>query len=102
MHGIGVETSAARVEGGYEMANVLRDWRVLVLWAGSLIAVGAATAAAQRAPGVLPAVPGLLLENQTVVSGEDIGFRLDRVRDGVPIGHVVIRVDGRWVDTVAR
>jgi hypothetical protein len=83
------------------MANIL-DWRILVLWAISLIGVGA-TAAAQRLPGApVNQMPTLLLENQSVLTGEEIGFRVERVVDGVPVGHVVVRVDGRWVDTQAR
>ena len=37
----------------------------------------------------------------TVVSGGDIGFRLERTVDGIAVGRVVIRVDGRWIDTTA-
>ena len=85
------------------MTNALRDWRILVVWAVSLLVVGAATAAAQRLPGA-PSnqMPTLLLENQAVLTGDQIGFRVERVIDGVPIGHVVVLVDGRWVDTRAK
>lgn len=33
-----------------------------------------------------------------VLSGSDLGFRIDGMsRDGVPIGTLVVRVDGKWV-----
>ena len=33
-----------------------------------------------------------------VLSGSDLGFRIDGMsRDGVPIGTIVVRVDGKWV-----
>lgn len=33
-----------------------------------------------------------------VLSGSDVGFRIDgRSRDGVPIGALVVRIDGKWV-----
>jgi hypothetical protein len=31
-----------------------------------------------------------------------VGFRLERVRDGVPVGQVVVRIDGRWVEPQSR
>jgi hypothetical protein len=35
----------------------------------------------------------------TVVSGNDIGFRIEGVRGDTPIGTLVIRVKGQWVET---
>jgi hypothetical protein len=33
-----------------------------------------------------------------VLSGSDFGFRIDGIsRDGVPIGALVVRIDGKWV-----
>ena len=33
-----------------------------------------------------------------VLSGSDLGFRIDRIaRDGVPVGALVVRVDGKWI-----
>jgi hypothetical protein len=83
------------------MANVLRDWRVIVLWALSLVLAGLLTASAQVPP--LQRNPGaLVLASPTILTGDDVGFRLERVRDGIPVGRVVIRVDGRWVEPQAR
>ena len=33
-----------------------------------------------------------------IVSGSDVGFRIDSERNGVPTGHFVIRVNGNWVE----
>ena len=39
------------------------------------------------------------LTEPVVVSGTDIGFRIERTKDGIAIGKLVVRIDGRWVDT---
>jgi hypothetical protein len=53
-----------------------------VLWVASLVAV---RAWAQSDP--------------RVISGGDIGFRVERVDShGTPMGSVVVRVDGKWVE----
>ena len=65
---------------------------------GSLVGVGAsATVGAQMSkpefvkPGGQPA-------DLPVVSGSDIGFRVNGVdSDGTRIGELVVRVDGTWV-----
>lgn len=33
-----------------------------------------------------------------VLSGSDIGFQVDSQRGGVPVGKIVVRVDGKWVE----
>jgi hypothetical protein len=38
-------------------------------------------------------MPGVVV----ILSGNDVDFRLERIRDGVPIGSIVTRVDDRWV-----
>jgi hypothetical protein len=68
-------------------------WTLALLWALSLIAAGVG--------GVLSAQGFLITENQQVVSGADVGFRIERTQDGMPVGHVVVRINGRWVDTAA-
>jgi hypothetical protein len=79
------------------MAVLARHWKLAVLWALSLVVVGVVSSSAQSPRGR----PGLNLVTETpsVVSGGDIGFRLERTQDGIAVGRVVIRVDGRWVDT---
>ena len=34
-----------------------------------------------------------------VISGGDIGFRLERVERGRAIGRLLVRVDGKWLET---
>jgi len=79
------------------MAVLARHWKLAILWALSLVAVGAVSSSAQAQRG-RPGV-NLLTVSPAVVSGGDIGFRLERTQDGIAVGRIVIRVDGRWVDT---
>jgi hypothetical protein len=81
------------------MKILTRHWVVAILWALSLVAVGVLSSSAQ-APSGRPGF-NLLTPTPAVVSGNDIGFRLERTQDGIAVGKVVIRVDGRWVDTAA-
>ena len=34
----------------------------------------------------------------TVLSGPDVGFRVERQRAGTPVGKLVVRVNGEWVE----
>jgi hypothetical protein len=77
-------------------------WKLAVLWAFSLMLASGVTAFAQGRRGVPPAPDAFVLESPTILTGPDVGFRLERVRDGVPVGHVVVKVDGRWVEPQAR
>jgi hypothetical protein len=82
--------------------SLARWWKLLLLWALSLVLVSAITAAAQARQG-RPNVPdAFTLESPTILTGADVGFRLIRVRDGVPVGQMVVRIDGRWVEPQAR
>jgi hypothetical protein len=54
-----------------------------------------------NAPRVVPtpptaSVPGR--ESATVLSGADFGFRVDRWDGDVPVGRVVVRHDGKWIE----
>jgi hypothetical protein len=40
----------------------------------------------------------LTLEQPTVVAGPDVGFRVERMDRGIPVGKLVVKVNGRWVD----
>ena len=77
--------------------TLMQNGKLLMAWAVSLVVVGALTAAAQQQ---LPRAPFLTVAPQ-FVSGDDIGFRIERTVEGLPIGKLVIRVDGRWVDVAA-
>jgi hypothetical protein len=60
----------------------------LVLWILSVLAAGAWGQGQE---------PPLIVRGQ-VVSGDDIGFRIDRKRGEVPVGVFVVRIDGKWVE----
>ena len=82
------------------MAALLRRRRKLaILLTLSLLVVGGISFSAQVQPrrGAPGLPPGVITESPTIVSGADIGFRIERTRDGIPIGKVVVRVDGRWI-----
>jgi hypothetical protein len=66
-----------------------RALTIFFVWVLSLIAAGAlGTVWAQREK-----------PEPVVLSGSDIGFRVDRVDgNGVRVGALVVRVDGKWVD----
>ena len=47
---------------------------------------------------VLPGPPSLSNPPQEVISGADIGFRVDTWDGDTPVGRIVVRHDGQWVD----
>jgi hypothetical protein len=60
-----------------------------------LVAGAAALAAAQaRQPIPLP--------EPIVVSGADVGFRIEAMQGGAPVGQLVVRIDGKWVEAAFR
>ena len=80
------------------MATLLsRHWKTAILWALSLFAVAAISSSAQgqrREQGL-----ARLTQIPTVLSGSDVGFRVEQTEDGLLVGRLVVRVNGRWVDT---
>ena len=80
------------------MAVLHRHWMLAILWVLSMIVVGVTSSVAQ-APRARADVP---TEAPTVIFGDDVGFRIERTRDGLAVGKMVVRVDGRWIDTTAR
>jgi hypothetical protein len=57
----------------------------VVLWLASLVAVGVWAQAPQPEP--------------KVISGTNIGYRLEGTdRTGKPIGTIVVRMNGKWVE----
>jgi hypothetical protein len=34
----------------------------------------------------------------TIVSGADIGFRVDATKNGMAFGRLMVRVNGEWLD----
>lgn len=64
------------------------------------LAVAAAWASAQvtRPPSSETGIKPMDLVAPQVISGSDLGFRVESNRDGVPVGRLVVRINGRWVD----
>ena len=61
-----------------------------VVWVASLLAV-AAIARAQ----VYPINP---LPEPKVMFGPDVGIRIEGEQNGVPVGPLVVKINGRWVE----
>jgi hypothetical protein len=78
--------------------RLVRHWKLAVWWVLSLVVVGAVSSSAQQ---TRPEQRGLNLitEIPIVISGNDVGFRIERTQGGIPIGKIVVRVNGVWVDT---
>jgi len=74
----------------------LRAWCILVAWLCSVAAV----AVLAQDPNNPLSPPRTLdpLEAPTIISGADLGFRVEGHHGKVPVGRLVIRVDGRWVE----
>jgi hypothetical protein len=34
----------------------------------------------------------------TVISGSDLGFRVESTKDNIPVGTLVVRIKGVWVN----
>jgi hypothetical protein len=71
------------------------------IWVVTLVATGL-WAHAQSTPRVVPAPrpsPNSDNEIPTIISGNDIGFRLESwSKDGTPIGRIVVHQEGKWLD----
>ena len=73
--------------------NIPRRIALALLWLLSLAATAAwSTARAQDIGAGGHSATG------TIITGEDLGFRVESRRDGVPTGTLVVRIDGKWVE----
>jgi hypothetical protein len=70
-----------------------------LLWLGSLVAVAATARGQVSQPEAKPKVEVQALpQDLRILSGDDIGFRLEGWDRSTPTGTLVIRVNGRWVE----
>jgi hypothetical protein len=69
--------------------------RVLVLLSAAVLIACAAIGYAQARPDTRPVPP-------LVLSGSDIGFRVEGRKGTAAVGHFVVRIGGRWVDVEYR
>ena len=72
------------------LMSVRRIVVLAVLWVASLVAV--ATIARAQVYGINP------LPEPRVVFGPDFGFRIEGEQNGVPVGPLVVRINGKWVE----
>lgn len=64
---------------------------VAVLWVFSLLAV-VSVVKAQVFEQARP------LPEPRIVSGPDVGFRIEADQNGTPVGRLVVRLNGKWID----
>jgi hypothetical protein len=67
---------------------------IAVLWIGSLMGVGAITHAQSQAKELRR------LPEPRVMTGGDVGFRVEGMYGEMPTGTIVIRVNGQWVEVM--
>ena len=78
-------------------------WLIVLGAVFSAFAVGRLTQVQAQAPAQAPSIqpaPGSQPQAQspTIISGNDIGFRVDQYKRGIPVGVLVVRVNGQWVE----
>ena len=71
---------------------------VFALSAGSMFTAGRWGYVQAPVPPREPRVPSLPSQPAVVISGNDLGFRIDNHRGNIPVGRIVIRVNGEWVE----
>jgi hypothetical protein len=62
---------------------------LVVVWAVSIVAAGVWAHAQTTVPQT---------QAPTVLSGNDLGFRIDSRKGNTPVGTIVVRVNGQWVE----
>jgi hypothetical protein len=62
---------------------------IAVAWVLSLVGAGAGVYAQARGVVTLP--------TPQVLSGSDVGFRVEGIMGDTPVGRLVVRVNGNWV-----
>jgi hypothetical protein len=86
------------------MAVATRTGLVAISWVLWLILVGMFVSAEvpQTPPGAIqpPLDRGQSrgLNSPPVIAGNDLGFRVENTRDGLPVGKLVVRINGHWVE----
>jgi len=65
---------------------------IAILWISSLLGVGVFAQSQARIDRPIP--------EPKVMTGGDIGFRVDGMYGEMPSGTVVIRVNGQWVEAM--
>jgi hypothetical protein len=63
-----------------------------------LVAAAAWVSAQVTRPPSATGLSPMDLAAPTVIAGSDLGFRIESTRDNVPVGRLVVRINGHWVD----
>jgi len=73
---------------------------VVALWVVSMFAAGMwGHAQAPQPPREPRPAPSQVQPLQkTVISGADLGFRVDSRKGNTPLGRFVVRIEGQWVE----
>lgn len=74
--------------------------RNIVILIAALLVIAFVTRQAITAQGVqVPSAPGamLTLAQPLVLAGPDVGFRVVRMDGQIPVGEIVVRINGSWV-----
>jgi Iap family predicted aminopeptidase len=71
--------------------RISRYVAVGIVWLLSLVAVAAAVTAAQ-------ALEYRALPEPRVMTGGDVGFKVEGLYGNMPAGSIVIRVNGEWIE----
>jgi hypothetical protein len=45
-----------------------------------------------------PTTPPAQAQTPTIISGSDLGFRVDGLKGTTPIGTLMVRINGQWVE----
>jgi hypothetical protein len=75
-------------------ASMRQTFRLLIVF----LILGAAFAAGRWTHAQAPTTPPAQSQTPTVISGSDIGFRVDRQKGNTPVGTLVVRINGQWVE----
>jgi hypothetical protein len=73
--------------------------RKALILAASLLAIGFTAGRSTSAQSTPTSVRGdfLLLTQPLILTGPDVGFQVVRMDGQIPVGQVVVRIDGVWV-----
>jgi hypothetical protein len=72
---------------------------IIGLWVASVLATGFwVHAQTPLPPRERRPAPSQAEPTPTVITGNDLGFRIESRKGGTPVGRFVVRINGQWVD----
>jgi hypothetical protein len=74
----------------------MRKGLLLVIVLAATVLAAAVLASGQAPQQQPPRLPPVENEPGRVISGSDLGFRIDDVKNGKIVGQFVVRVRGQW------